>query len=89
MREILEKEGIAFERLAAAIAQRLMGACVTACRWLDQLIAFGGGKAARKKRVPCSARLRATTWCACRLLGAMDVPELLSCARSLEEFAPD
>src|SRR5260221_51523 len=57
---------------------------------LDQLIAFGGGKAGEEEaRAMLGTIARDHVVRLAELLGAMDVPELLSCARSLEEFAPD
>ena len=57
---------------------------------LDQLIAFGNGKAGEEEaRSMLGTIARDHVVRLAELLGAMNVPELLSCARSLEEFAPD
>jgi DNA polymerase-3 subunit gamma/tau len=91
MREILEKEGIAFEPAGLRlIAQAADGSMRDGLSLLDQLIAFGGGKAGEEEaRAMLGTIARDHVVRLAELLGAMDVPELLSCARSLEEFAPD
>jgi DNA polymerase-3 subunit gamma/tau len=91
MREILEKEGIAFEPAGLRlIAQAADGSMRDGLSLLDQLIAFGGGKAGEQEaRAMLGTIARDHVVRLAELLGAMDVPELLSCARSLEEFAPD
>jgi DNA polymerase III subunit gamma/tau len=91
MREILEKEGIAFEPAGLRlVAQAADGSMRDALSLLDQLIAFGGGKAGEEEaRAMLGTIARDHVVRLAELLGAMDVPELLSCARSLEEFAPD
>jgi DNA polymerase-3 subunit gamma/tau len=91
MREILEKEGIAFEAAGLRlIAQAADGSMRDGLSLLDQLIAFGGGKAGEEEaRAMLGTIARDHVVRLAELLGAMNVPELLSCARSLEEFAPD
>ena len=91
MREILEKEGIAFEPAGLRlVAQAADGSMRDGLSLLDQLIAFGGGKAGEEEaRAMLGTIARDHVVRLAELLGAMDVPELLSCARSLEEFAPD
>jgi DNA polymerase-3 subunit gamma/tau len=91
MREILEKEEIAFEPAGLRlIAQAADGSMRDGLSLLDQLIAFGGGKAGEQEaRAMLGTIARDHVVRLAELLGAMDVPELLSCARSLEEFAPD
>jgi DNA polymerase-3 subunit gamma/tau len=91
MREILEKEGVAFEPAGLRlVAQAADGSMRDGLSLLDQLIAFGGGKAGEEEaRAMLGTIARDHVVRLAELLGAMDVPELLSCARSLEEFAPD
>src|SRR3981081_1205752 len=91
MREILEKEGVEFEAAGLRLgAQAADGSMRDGLSLLDQLIAFGGGKAGEEEaRAMLGTIARDHVVRLAELLGAMDVPELLSCARSLEEFAPD
>ncbi len=91
MREILEKEGIESEPAGLRlVAQAADGSMRDALSLLDQLIAFGGGKAGEAEaRAMLGTIARDHVVRLAELLGAMNVPELLSCARSLEEFAPD
>src|SRR5882672_558904 len=91
MREILEKEGVPFEAAGLRlVAQAADGSMRDGLSLLDQLIAFGGGKAGEEEaRAMLGTIARDHVVRLVELLGAMDVPELLSCARSLEEFAPD
>jgi DNA polymerase-3 subunit gamma/tau len=91
MREILEKEGIAFEPAGLRlVAQAADGSMRDGLSLLDQLIAFGGGTANEAEaRAMLGTIARDHVVRLAELLGAMNVPELLSCARSLEEFAPD
>jgi DNA polymerase-3 subunit gamma/tau len=57
---------------------------------LDQLIAFGGGKAGEEEaRAMLGTIARDHVERLAGLLATMNVPELVQCARSLEEFAPD
>ena len=91
MREILEKEGVAFEAAALRlVAQAADGSMRDGLSLLDQLIAFGGGKAGEEEaRAMLGTLARDHVVRLADLLSAMNVSELLSCARSLEEFAPD
>jgi DNA polymerase-3 subunit gamma/tau len=91
MREILEKEGIAFDAAGLRlVAQAADGSMRDGLSLLDQLIAFGGGKAGEEEaRAMLGTIARDHVVRLAELLGATNVPELLNCARSLEEFAPD
>jgi len=91
MREILEKEKIEFEPAGLRlVAQAADGSMRDGLSLLDQLIAFGGGKAGEAEaRAMLGTIARDHVVRLAELLGAMNVPELLACARSLEEFAPD
>jgi DNA polymerase-3 subunit gamma/tau len=91
MREILEKEGIPFDAAGLRlVAQAADGSMRDGLSLLDQLIAFGGGKATEEEaRAMLGTIARDHVVRLAELLGAMDVPGLLSCAQSLEEFAPD
>jgi len=91
MREILEKEGIASDAAGLRlIAQAADGSMRDGLSLLDQLIAFGGGKACEEEaRAMLGTIARDHVVRLADLLGTMNVPELLACARSLEEFAPD
>ena len=91
MREILEKEGIASDAAGLRlIAQAADGSMRDGLSLLDQLIAFGGGKACEEEaRAMLGTIARDHVVRLADLLGTMNVPELLGCARSLEEFAPD
>ncbi len=91
MREILEKEGIEFEPAGLRlVAQAADGSMRDGLSLLDQLIAFGGGKAGEEEaRIMLGTIARDHVVRLGDLLGTMNVPELLACARSLEEFAPD
>src|SRR5215475_7670588 len=91
LRQILEKEGVPFEPAGVRlVAQAADGSMRDGLSLLDQLIAFGGGQAGEEHaRAMLGTISRDHVVRLAELLGAMDVPELLSCARSLEEFAPD
>jgi DNA polymerase-3 subunit gamma/tau len=91
MREILEKEGVEFEAAGLRlVAQAADGSMRDGLSLLDQLIAFGGGKAGEEEaRAMLGTIARDHVVRLAELLGTMNVPELLSCAQSLEEFAPD
>ncbi|HEV7442495.1 MAG TPA: DNA polymerase III subunit gamma/tau, partial [Steroidobacteraceae bacterium] len=91
MREILEKEGVEFEAAGLRlVAQAADGSMRDGLSLLDQLIAFGGGKAGEEEaRAMLGTIARDHVVRIAELLGAMNVPELLTCAQSLEEFAPD
>jgi DNA polymerase-3 subunit gamma/tau len=91
MREILEKEGIEFEAAGLRlVAQAADGSMRDGLSLLDQLIAFGGGKAGESEaRAMLGTIARDHVVRLADLLATMNVSELLACARSLEEFAPD
>jgi DNA polymerase III subunit gamma/tau len=91
MRDILEKEGVAFDAAGLRlVAQAADGSLRDGLSLLDQLIAFGGGKASEEEaRAMLGTIARDHVVRLAERLASMDVPELLSCARSLEEWAPD
>jgi DNA polymerase III subunit gamma/tau len=91
MRGILEQEGIAFDTAGLRlVAQAADGSMRDGLSLLDQLIAFGGGKAGEEEaRAMLGTIARDHVVRLADLLGAMNVPELLRCAQSLEEWAPD
>jgi len=91
MRDILQHEGIEFDAAGLRlIAQAADGSMRDGLSLLDQLIAFGGGKAAEEQaRAMLGTIARDHVVRLAERLAAMDVPELLGCARSLEEWAPD
>lgn len=91
MREILEKEGIAFEAGGLRlVAQAADGSMRDGLSLLDQLIAFGGGTASEEEaRAMLGTIARDHVVRLADLLAATNVRDLLSCARSLEEFSPD
>ncbi len=91
MRRILEQEGGAFEAPALAlVAQAADGSMRDGLSLLDQLIAFGGGKAGEAEaRAMLGTISRDHVVRITELLAAGNSTELLRCAQSLEEFAPD
>src|SRR3569833_474631 len=91
MIEILEKEGIAFEPAGLRlVAQAADGSMRDGLSLLDQLIAFGGGKAGEAEaRAMLGTISRDHVERLAELLASMNIQELMQCARSLEEFAPD
>lgn len=91
MREILDTEGIAYEPAGLRLlAQAADGSLRDGLSLLDQLIAFGGGKAGEAEaRAMLGTIARDHVVRLTELLAALDAPELMRCARSLEEFAPD
>jgi DNA polymerase III subunit gamma/tau len=91
MKVLLEKEGVPFEPAGLRlVAQAADGSMRDGLSLLDQLIAFGGGKAGEEEaRAMLGTIARDHVERLAELLGAMNVPELVKCARSLEEFAPD
>src|ERR1700742_4575539 len=91
MKALLEEEGVPFEPAGLRlVAQAADGSMRVGLSLLDQLIAFGNGKAGEEEaRAMLGTIARDHVVRLAELLGAMDVPGLLSCARSLEEFAPD
>jgi DNA polymerase-3 subunit gamma/tau len=72
------------------VAQAADGSMRDGLSLLDQLIAFGGGKAGEEEaRAMLGTISRDHVERLAELLGSMNVPELMQCSRSLEEFAPD
>ena len=91
MKVLLEKEGIPFEPSGLRlVAQAADGSMRDGLSLLDQLIAFGGGKAGEEEaRAMLGTISRDHVERLAELLASMNVPELVRCAQSLEEFAPD
>jgi DNA polymerase-3 subunit gamma/tau len=91
MRTILEREGVPFEAAGLKlVAQAADGSVRDALSLLDQLIAFGGGKASEAEaRAMLGTISRDHVVRLTELLAAGNTGELVRCARSLEEFAPD
>jgi DNA polymerase III subunit gamma/tau len=91
MKVLLEKEGVPFEASGLRlVAQAADGSMRDGLSLLDQLIAFGGGKAGEDEaRAMLGTISRDHVERLVELLASMNVPELMKCARSLEEFAPD
>jgi DNA polymerase-3 subunit gamma/tau len=91
MREILDKEAVPFDAAGLRlVAQAADGSMRDGLSLLDQLIAFGGGKASEEEaRAMLGTIARDHVVRLAELLGTMNVPELLRCAQSLEEWAPD
>jgi len=91
MKALLEKEGVPFEPAGLRlVAQAADGSMRDGLSLLDQLIAFGGGKAGEEEaRAMLGTIARDHVERLAELLGTMNMPELVKCARSLEEFAPD
>src|ERR1700741_945820 len=89
-RHIPDQEAIAYDAAGLRlVAQAADGSMRDALSLLDQLIAFGGGKAGEAEaRAMLGTIARDHVVRLAELLGSMNVPELLTCARSLEEFAP-
>jgi len=91
LRAILEKEGIEFEPAGLAlVAQAADGSMRDGLSLLDQLIAFGGGRAGEAEaRAMLGTIARDHVLQLAERLAAADAAELLRHARSLEEWAPD
>jgi DNA polymerase-3 subunit gamma/tau len=91
MKLLLEKEGVPFEVSGLRlVAQAADGSMRDGLSLLDQLIAFGGGKAGENEaRAMLGTISRDHVERLAELLASMNVPELMKCASSLEEFAPD
>lgn len=91
MKVLLEKEGVPFEASGLRlVAQAADGSMRDGLSLLDQLIAFGGGKAGEEEaRAMLGTISRDHVERLAELLATMNVPELMKCSRSLEEFAPD
>ncbi|HZQ37299.1 MAG TPA: DNA polymerase III subunit gamma/tau, partial [Dehalococcoidia bacterium] len=91
MREILEAEAIAFEPAGLRlVAQAADGSMRDGLSLLDQLIAFGGGKAGEAEaRAMLGTVARDHVVKLTELLAALNVPDLMRFVQSLEEWAPD
>jgi len=91
LRRILEAEGVAYEGAAVAlIAQAADGSMRDALSLLDQLIAFGAGRAGESEaRAMLGTVSRDHVVRIAELLARADAAELLRCAQGLEEFVPD
>ncbi|HTD30801.1 MAG TPA: DNA polymerase III subunit gamma/tau [Steroidobacteraceae bacterium] len=91
MQYILEKEGVPFEAAGLKlVAQAADGSMRDGLSLLDQLIAFGGGKAGEAEaRAMLGTLARDHVVRLAELLASANTAELLRGAQSLEEFAPD
>jgi DNA polymerase-3 subunit gamma/tau len=91
LRAILEKEGIGFEPAGLAlVAQAADGSMRDGLSLLDQLIAFGGGRAGEAEaRAMLGTIARDHVQQLAERLATADAAELLRHARSLEEWSPD
>ncbi|MGH8299293.1 MAG: DNA polymerase III subunit gamma/tau [Steroidobacteraceae bacterium] len=91
LRAILEKEGIEFEPAGLQlVAQAADGSMRDGLSLLDQLIAFGGGRAGEAEaRAMLGTIARDHVVQLAERLAAAEPRELLRHARSLEEWAPD
>jgi DNA polymerase-3 subunit gamma/tau len=91
MKALLEKEDVAFEPAGLRlVAQAADGSMRDGLSLLDQLIAFGGGKAGEAEaRAMLGTISRDHVERLAELLASMNIQDLMQCARSLEEFAPD
>jgi DNA polymerase-3 subunit gamma/tau len=91
MQHILDEEGVPYESAGLTlVAQAADGSMRDALSLLDQLIAFGGGKAGEAEaRAMLGTIARDHVVRIAELLAAGDAAEVLRSARALEEFAPD
>src|ERR1700728_863783 len=91
MKVLLEKEDVPFEVSGLRlVAQAADGSMRDGLSLLNQLIAFGGGKAGENEaRAMLGTISRDHVERLAELLASLNVPELMKCASSLEEFAPD
>ena len=91
LRAILEKEGIEFEPAGLTlVAQAADGSMRDGLSLLDQLIAFGGGRAGEAEaRAMLGTISRDHVLQLAQRLATADAPDLLRYAQSLEEWAPD
>src|SRR6516165_6655467 len=91
MRQILDTEGVAYEPAALRLlAQAADGSLRDGLSLLDQLIAFGGGKAGEAEaRAMLGSISRDHLVQLAQALGTQDVAQLMQRVRVLEEFAPD
>jgi DNA polymerase III subunit gamma/tau len=91
MQHILSAEGVPFEAAGLKlVAQAADGSMRDGLSLLDQLLAFGGGKAGEAEaRAMLGSVAREHVVRLAELLGGADSHALLRCAQALEEFAPD
>jgi DNA polymerase-3 subunit gamma/tau len=91
MRHILEQESIAYEEAGLKlVAQAADGSMRDALSLLDQLIAFGGGRAGETEaRAMLGTVARDHVVRTAELLASLNAAELLKGAQALEQFAPD
>ncbi len=91
MQHILAEEGVPFEAAGLKlVAQAADGSMRDGLSLLDQLIAFGGGNAGEAEaRAMLGTLARDHVVRIVELLAGANTAELLRCAQSLEEFAPD
>ncbi len=91
LRAILEREGIGFEPAGLSLlAQAADGSLRDALSLLDQLIAFGGGRAGEAEaRAMLGTVSRDHVVRIAERLVAVDAAELLRAAQALEQWAPD
>lgn len=91
MRQILEAEGVPYEAAGIRlVAQAADGSLRDGLSLLDQLIAFGGGKASEDEaRAMLGTVARDHVVRLAELLAALAVPDLMRFVQSLEEWAPD
>jgi DNA polymerase-3 subunit gamma/tau len=91
MQYVLEQEGVPFEAAGLKlVAQAADGSMRDGLSLLDQLIAFGGGKAGEAEaRAMLGTLARDHVVRMAELLASANTAELLRGAQSLEEFAPD
>jgi DNA polymerase-3 subunit gamma/tau len=91
LRHILDQEGIAYEAAGLKlVALAGDGSMRDALSLLDQLIAFGGGRAGEAEaRAMLGTVARDHVVRIAELLAALDSAELLKGAQALEQFAPD
>jgi len=91
LRRILEAEGVAYEGAALAlVAQAADGSMRDALSLLDQLIAFGAGRAGESEaRAMLGTVSRDHVVRLAELLARADAAELLRYAQGLAEFVPD
>jgi DNA polymerase III subunit gamma/tau len=91
LRTVLTAEGVTFDAAAVTlIAHAADGSLRDALSLLDQLIAFGGGRVGEADaRAMLGTVARDHVARILELLARGDSAELLRCAQSLEEFAPD
>ena len=91
MQHILSAEGVPYEAAGLKlVAQAADGSMRDGLSLLDQLLAFGGGKAGEAEaRAMLGSVAREHVVRLAELLGGADSHALLRCAQALEEFAPD